>query len=206
MKGQQPRVGICWSKAICGPRQRKLAFSHRIGTNSGDWWRMIHAGSDSTPIRHSLASFRVRMTTDPKAVQTLLRHSDVNLTLQFYNHAVRQDRMARSRRDANCDSGPRGGSKRAESKLRKSAGSTKRFEIWWPWTELNRRRGIQMNGDCKYLKVPRLPVSFVRVSSPRPIAFQACESRIHEIPGQGFRELEERDAYAVPIAMPGLPP
>jgi hypothetical protein len=35
----------------------------------------------------------------------------------------------------------------------------------------------------------KLPVSFVRVmffleSSPRPIGFQACESRIHEIPSQ----------------------
>ena len=52
----------------------------------------------------------------------------------------------------------------------------------------------------------KLPVSFVRLvflleSSPRPIAFQACESRIHEIPGQGFRELKESGAYAVPIAI-----
>jgi site-specific recombinase XerD len=36
----------------------------------------------------------VRMRTDPKTVQTLLRHSDVKLTLQFYSHAVSQDRMA----------------------------------------------------------------------------------------------------------------
>jgi integrase len=45
-------------------------------------------------LRHSLASFLVRMRTDPKTVQTLLRHSDVKLTLQFYSHAVSQDRMA----------------------------------------------------------------------------------------------------------------
>jgi integrase len=45
-------------------------------------------------LRHSLASFLVRMRTDPKTVQTLLRHSDVRLTLQFYSHAVSQDRMA----------------------------------------------------------------------------------------------------------------
>ena len=45
-------------------------------------------------LRHSLASFLVRMRTDPKTVQSLLRHSDVKLTLQFYTHAVSQDRMA----------------------------------------------------------------------------------------------------------------
>ena len=45
-------------------------------------------------LRHSLASFLIRMRTDPKTVQTLLRHSDVKLTLQFYSHAVSQDRMA----------------------------------------------------------------------------------------------------------------
>ncbi len=45
-------------------------------------------------LRHSLASFLVRIKTDPKTVQTLLRHSDVQLTLQFYSHAVSQDRMA----------------------------------------------------------------------------------------------------------------
>jgi hypothetical protein len=45
-------------------------------------------------LRHILASFLVRMRTDPKTVQTLLRHSDVKLTLQFYNHAASQDRLA----------------------------------------------------------------------------------------------------------------
>jgi hypothetical protein len=37
-------------------------------------------------LRHSLASFLVRIRTDPKIVQTLLRHSDVKLTLQCYTH------------------------------------------------------------------------------------------------------------------------
>jgi integrase len=31
---------------------------------------------------------------DPKTVQTLLRHSDVKLTLQCYTHSVSEDRMA----------------------------------------------------------------------------------------------------------------
>ncbi|HVR27076.1 MAG TPA: hypothetical protein VMU26_27595 [Candidatus Polarisedimenticolia bacterium] len=41
----------------------------------------------------SLASFLIRTRTDPKTVQTLLRHSDVKLTIQFYSHAVSRDRM-----------------------------------------------------------------------------------------------------------------
>jgi integrase len=45
-------------------------------------------------LRHSLASFLIRIRTDPKTVQTLLRHSDVRLTLQFYTHAISRDRMA----------------------------------------------------------------------------------------------------------------
>jgi hypothetical protein len=48
---------------------------------------------DCKRLRHSLASFLVRIRTDPKTVQTLLRHSDVKLTLQFYTHAVSRDRM-----------------------------------------------------------------------------------------------------------------
>jgi integrase len=45
-------------------------------------------------LRHSLASFLIRIKTDPKTVQTLLRHSDVRLTLQFYTHAISDDRMS----------------------------------------------------------------------------------------------------------------
>ena len=45
-------------------------------------------------LRHSLASFLVRIKIDPKTLQTLLRHSDVKFTLQYYAHSVSQDRMA----------------------------------------------------------------------------------------------------------------
>jgi integrase len=45
-------------------------------------------------LRHSLASFLIRIKTDPKTVQTLLRHSDVRLTLQFYTHAISDDRVS----------------------------------------------------------------------------------------------------------------
>ena len=49
------------------------------------------------------------------------------------------------------------------------------------------RKTIQISREGR---IPAHPV----LSSPRPIAFQACEPRIHEIPGQGFRELKERSA------------
>jgi integrase len=44
-------------------------------------------------LRHSLAAFLVRIKTDPKTVQTLLRHSDIKMTLQCYTHSVSEDRM-----------------------------------------------------------------------------------------------------------------
>jgi integrase len=43
---------------------------------------------------HSLASFLVRTKTDPKTVQTLLRHANVKTTPQLYAHSVSEDRMA----------------------------------------------------------------------------------------------------------------
>ena len=45
-------------------------------------------------LRHSLASFLVRTKTDPKTVQTLLRHANVKTTLQLYAHSVSEDRLA----------------------------------------------------------------------------------------------------------------
>jgi len=55
-------------------------------------------------LRHSLASFLVRMKTDRKTVQTLLRHSNVKLTLQFYSHAVSQEACrALPRSAARCE-------------------------------------------------------------------------------------------------------
>ena len=40
-----------------------------------------------------LASFLVRTRTDPKTVQKILRHSNVNTTLQLYAQSVSEDRM-----------------------------------------------------------------------------------------------------------------
>jgi integrase len=45
-------------------------------------------------LRHSLASFLVRTKTDPKTVQSLLRHSDVTTTLNLYAHSLGEDQLA----------------------------------------------------------------------------------------------------------------
>jgi integrase len=62
-------------------------------------------------LRQSLASFLIRMRTDPKTMQTLLRHSDVKLTFQFY---TQPGSHGRSRENAHSASQPRGGPKRTE--------------------------------------------------------------------------------------------
>jgi integrase len=54
---------------------------------------MIHADLASIIRVTAWPRFLVRIRTDPKTVQTLLRHSDVKLTLQCYTHSV-SDGMA----------------------------------------------------------------------------------------------------------------
>ena len=44
-------------------------------------------------LRHSLASFLIGQGTDPKTVQTLLRHADVATTLGIYAHSHNEARM-----------------------------------------------------------------------------------------------------------------
>ena len=75
-------------------------------------------------LRHSLASFLVRIRTDPKTVQTLLRHSDVKLTLQCYTHSVSEDRMAAAGAMLVAIFQPRCRQKRTESGL-----SERQFEV-----------------------------------------------------------------------------
>jgi len=94
LKGKQPRVANMLVEDHLRPAAVKAGIlsSHRDGRG-----RLV----DDDPrrfgfhnLRHSLASFLIRIRTDPKTVQTLLRHSDVKLTLQFYSHAISRDRMA----------------------------------------------------------------------------------------------------------------
>jgi integrase len=94
LEGKQPRVANMLVEDHLRPAAVKAGVlsSHRDARG-----RLV----DDDPrrfgfhnLRHSLASFLIRNRTDPKTVQTLLRHSDVKLTLQFYTHSVSRDRMA----------------------------------------------------------------------------------------------------------------
>ncbi len=88
---------------------------------------MIHGGFGFHNLRHSLASFLVRIRTDPKTVQTLLRHSDVKLTLQCYTHSVSEDRMGGG--NADSDFQPRRRQMRTESGLSEGQFEVKSFTI-----------------------------------------------------------------------------
>jgi integrase len=93
LKGKQPRVANMLVEDYLRPAAVKAGI---LSSHRDEHSRLV----DDDPrrfgfhnLRHSLASFLVRIRTDPKTVQTLLRHSDVKFTLQFYSHAVSQDRM-----------------------------------------------------------------------------------------------------------------
>ena len=94
LKGRQPRVANMLVEDYLRPAAVKAGI---LSSHRDDEGRLV----DDDPrrfgfhnLRHSLASFLVRTRTDPKTVQTLLRHSDVKLTLQCYTHSVSEDRMA----------------------------------------------------------------------------------------------------------------
>jgi hypothetical protein len=142
-------------------------------------------------LRHSLASFLVRMRTDPKTVQSLLRHSDVKLTLQFYTHAVSQDRTAATGEmllailSHAVDQSGLGQQTRLhnffsitrlerpcpvrvlnvdQSGLRQQEKNrVSALKTWWPGTELNRRR--QPFQGCAL--PPELPGHFAVPPAPR---------------------------------------
>jgi hypothetical protein len=101
-----------WRKDNNEVGSRRKVRRSEVEITAGDWWRTIRAGSDFTTF--VTVSHRFWF-----AVQTLLRHRDVKLTLQFYSHAVSQDRLGRRGGNVNRDSQPRGGSKRTGSGLRK---------------------------------------------------------------------------------------
>ena len=94
LHGKQPRVANMLVEDYLRPAAAKAGI---LSSHRDDCGRLVEDDPRRFGfhnLRHSLASFLVRIRTDPKTVQTLLRHSDVKLTLQFYSHAVSQDRMA----------------------------------------------------------------------------------------------------------------
>jgi hypothetical protein len=62
-------------------------------------------------------------------VQTLLRHSDVKLTLQFYTHAVSRDRMVAAGKMLSAILSHAARQERTESGLSRSADQDKAFKV-----------------------------------------------------------------------------
>jgi len=96
MKGKQPRVANMLVEDYLRPAAMKAGILSSYRNDKGKLVENDPRRFGFHNLRHSLASFLVRIRTDPKTVQTLLRHSDVKLTLQFYTHSVSEDRMAAS--------------------------------------------------------------------------------------------------------------
>jgi len=94
LKGKQPRVANMLVEDYLRPAAAKAGILSSHRDDKGGLVEDDPRRFGFHNLRHSLASFLVRIRTDPKTVQTLLRRSDVKLTLQFYSHAVSQDRMA----------------------------------------------------------------------------------------------------------------
>jgi integrase len=118
LNGKQPRVANMLVEDYLRPAAVKAGV---LASRRDDEGRLV----DNDPrrfgfhnLRHSLASFLIRIKTDPKTVQTLLRHSDVKLTLQFYTHAISDDRMAATGAMLCAFLSHAGGQKRTESGLR----------------------------------------------------------------------------------------
>jgi integrase len=93
LNGKQPRVANMLVEDHLRPAAVKAGILSSHPDNHGGLVDDDPRRFGFHNLRHSLASFLIRIRTDPKTVQTLLRHSDVKLTLQFYTHAVSRDRM-----------------------------------------------------------------------------------------------------------------
>ena len=93
LNGKQPRVANMLVEDHLRPAAVKAGILSSHPDNNGGLVDDDPRRFGFHNLRHSLASFLIRIRTDPKTVQTLLRHSDVKLTLQFYTHAVSRDRM-----------------------------------------------------------------------------------------------------------------
>ncbi len=94
LKGKQPRVANILVEDYLRPAAMKAGIFSSYRNDEGKLVENDPRRFGFHNLRHSLASFLVRIKTDPKTVQALLRHSDVKLTLQFYTHSVNDDRMA----------------------------------------------------------------------------------------------------------------
>jgi len=84
MKGKQPLTGNMLTEDYLRPSATAVGVLKPGDTTTRFGFHNL---------RHSLASFLVGQGTDPKTVQTLLRHADVATTLGIYAHSHSESRM-----------------------------------------------------------------------------------------------------------------
>jgi integrase len=84
LKGKKPRVG----NMLVEDHLRPAAIAAGV-LKEGEKVRWGYHN-----LRHSLSTFLVAAGRDPKTVQGLLRHANVQTTLQVYSHGRNEDRMA----------------------------------------------------------------------------------------------------------------
>jgi integrase len=86
MKGRIPRTGNMLVEDYLRPAAVKVGVkkveddSFRFGFHN---------------LRHALSSYlQIQAKVDPKVVQKILRHEDINTTMNIYTHAMDRDRIA----------------------------------------------------------------------------------------------------------------
>ena len=85
LKGKQPRTGSVMAQDYLRPAAVKLGIlkkkdPRRFGFHN---------------LRHSLASYLItEAKADPKTVQSILRHANVQTTLDLYTHAMSDSKLA----------------------------------------------------------------------------------------------------------------
>lgn len=84
LRGRQPRV----ANMIVSDYLRLAAVEAKIIQPDDKRGFGFHT------LRHSLATFLVGQNTDPKTVQSMLRHADVATTLGLYTHANSEAKLA----------------------------------------------------------------------------------------------------------------
>jgi integrase len=89
LNGKQPRVANMLVEDHLRPAAVKAGILSSHPDNHGGLVDDDPRRFGFHNLRHSLASFLIRIKTDPKTVQTLLRHSDVKLTLQVQDMVAR---------------------------------------------------------------------------------------------------------------------
>lgn len=84
LKGKKPRTGNMLVEDHLRPIATKMGILQEGDTETRFGFRTL---------RHSLASYLVQQGKNATVVKEMMRHSDVQTTLNFYSHGRSEDRM-----------------------------------------------------------------------------------------------------------------